>query len=142
MNLTSRAPEATRSRTKWKSISMCFVRAWKTGLAVRYVAPKLSHHKTGTRCCATPSSLSSDSTQMGSVAPLARALYSASVLDLEIVGCFFELHEIRFGPTKIAKPHVDRRSSGHPAQSASRTILILVEMAFRKFRPVCKVPLT
>ena len=37
----------TRSLTKWKSISMCFVRAWNTGLEDRYVAPILSHQKVG-----------------------------------------------------------------------------------------------
>jgi hypothetical protein len=37
----------TRSLTKWKSISMCFVRAWNTGLEERYVAPILSHQKVG-----------------------------------------------------------------------------------------------
>jgi hypothetical protein len=59
--------------------------------------------------------------------PLAKALYSASVLDLGAVGCFFELQEMRFGPTKIENPLMDRRSSTHHAQSASVKILILVE---------------
>jgi hypothetical protein len=34
---------ATMSKTKWKSISKCLVRTWKTGLEVRYVAPMLLH---------------------------------------------------------------------------------------------------
>jgi hypothetical protein len=79
---------------------------------------------------------------MASAAPLAKPLYSASVLDLETVGCFFELQGIRFGPTKITKPPVDRRSSTHPAQSASVNILILVEIDIRKLNPVFSVPLT
>jgi hypothetical protein len=35
INLISNSFAATRSRTKWKSISMCLVLAWKTGLAER-----------------------------------------------------------------------------------------------------------
>ena len=126
INLTSSSQAATRSLTKWKSISMCLVRAWKTGLAVRYVAPKLSQDRTGTRCWDTPSSLSSDSTQMASAAPFAKALYSASVLDLDTVGCFFELQEMRFGPTNMAKPLVDRRSSGQqrPASYKNKKLQI------------------
>ncbi|XP_044374722.1 probable cytokinin riboside 5'-monophosphate phosphoribohydrolase LOGL3 [Triticum aestivum] len=50
-----------------------------------------------------------------SAAPLANALYSASVLDLETVGCFLELQDIRLGPTNIAKPPVERLSSTQPA---------------------------
>lgn len=46
-NRTSRALFVTICFTKWKSTSICFVRAWKTGLAVKYVAPRLSHHRTG-----------------------------------------------------------------------------------------------
>ena len=120
---------------------MCLVRAWKTGFDVRYVAPRLSHHKMVVRCCDTPSSLSSDSTQMASAAPFAKALYSASVLDLETVGYFLALHEIRFEPTNTAKPLVDRRSSIHPAQSASMKTLTPVDGDFRILNPMLKVPL-
>ena len=35
MKCTTRVLEATLSRTKYKSISMCLVQAWKTGLAER-----------------------------------------------------------------------------------------------------------
>jgi hypothetical protein len=64
------------------------------------------------------------------VVALASALYSTYVLDLETVGCFLELHEIRFGPTKIAKPHVDLLSSKSPAQSACVKALNKVERDF------------
>jgi hypothetical protein len=34
----------TRSLTKWKSISTCFVCAWNIGFTDMFVAPMLSHH--------------------------------------------------------------------------------------------------
>jgi hypothetical protein len=142
MNLTSRSPEATRSRTKWKSISMCFVLAWKTGFAVRYVAPRLSHHKMAVCCRGTRSSFKTDSIHIASATPFPKALYSASVLDLETVGCFLALHEIKFGPTKTANPLVERRSSTSPAQSASLKILTPVSLDLRIRSHVSSVPLT
>lgn len=33
--------------------------------------------------------------------PFAKAMYSASVLDFETVGCFLALHDIKFGSKKI-----------------------------------------
>jgi hypothetical protein len=58
-------------------------------------------------------------THMISAVILARALYSASVLDLDTVACFFTVHDMRLLPKKIANPLVDLLSSKHPAQSAS-----------------------
>jgi hypothetical protein len=50
---------------------------------------------------------------------LATARYSASALDRETVGCRLLDQETRFWPRKTQNPEVDRRVSGHPAQSAS-----------------------
>ena len=50
---------------------------------------------------------------------IARDLYSALVLDLETTDCFLIDHEISQLPKNIAKPVVEGRSSGHPAQSES-----------------------
>jgi hypothetical protein len=47
------------------------------------------------------------------------ARYSASVEDLETRSCFLHLQEIKALPKNIHQPVVDRRVSGHPAQSAS-----------------------
>jgi hypothetical protein len=55
------------------------------------------------------------------------ALYSASVLKWDTIFCFLALHEIRFGPRNTAKPHVDFLSMEHPAQSASKNALSMVD---------------
>jgi hypothetical protein len=64
---------------------------------------------------------------MTSAVALANNLYSAYVLDLDIVACFLAFHDIRFEPTYTAKLHVDLLSSGHPAQSASANALTMVD---------------
>jgi hypothetical protein len=46
------------------------------------------------------------------------------------VGYFFALQETRLGPTKIAKPPVERLSSKKPAQSASEKALKRAEEDF------------
>jgi hypothetical protein len=45
--------------------------------------------------------------------------YSASALDLETVLCRFDDHETSESPRNTQNPDVERRVSGHPAQSAS-----------------------
>jgi hypothetical protein len=62
------------------------------------------------------------------------------VLDLETVGCFLALQEIKFGPKKIAKPPVDLLSSRHPAQSASEKALSKREEDLLKVSPTFNVP--
>jgi hypothetical protein len=77
---------------------------------------------------------------MTSIAAFARALYSASVLDLETIACFRALQEMRLALKYTANPHVLRLSSGQPAQSASVKVLANVD-EFRKIRPKLRVPL-
>jgi hypothetical protein len=71
---------AIRSLTKWKSILMCFVRAWNTGLEDRYVAPILSHQRMGPWDNRKPSSTAKDCNHWISAAVFVRAVHSASVL--------------------------------------------------------------
>jgi hypothetical protein len=66
---------------------------------------------------------------------LADALYYASMLDLDTVGCFCALHETRLLPKKIAYPPDDLRSSRQPAQSASENALASNELFLEIFNP-------
>jgi hypothetical protein len=72
----------------------------------------------------------------------AMAFYSASVFDLDIVGCFRAHHEIRLPPINIAKPPVERRSSGSPAQSESEKALGNIDEDFVILTPYLSVCLT
>jgi hypothetical protein len=72
----------------------------------------------------------------------ATALYSASVVDLETVGCFIALQETRLEPRNIAKPPVDLLSSKHPAQSASENLLTSIDDDLTICNPIPMVPLT
>jgi hypothetical protein len=58
---------------------------------------------------------------------MAIALYSASVLDQEIVFYFFTHHEMRLGPRNTTKAPDDFQSSMHPAQSALENALTMVD---------------
>ena len=86
-NRTSSNFCATLSLTKWKSISMCLVLAWNTGLAERWVAPRLSHHNLALGGCRIPNSVNNFWTQTisATASALASALYSASVILTRLV---------------------------------------------------------
>jgi hypothetical protein len=102
----------------------------------------MSHQILGFSFNLTPNSVSRASTQINSAVAFAKALYSASVLDLETVACFLALQETKFGPTNIAKPPVERLSSRQPAQSASVKALRKVNDDLLKVIPSCKVSCT
>ena len=56
---------------------------------------------------------------MISLVVAAKALYSASADDLEMVGCFLDFQEIRESPKKMQNPVTDFLESAQVAQSAS-----------------------
>jgi hypothetical protein len=76
---------------------------------------------------------------MISAVAFATALYSASVLDLETVACFFAHHETRLGPKKIANPPVELLSSRQPAQSASENPLTSIDGDLLNINPMLDV---
>ena len=83
-------PDLILSLTKWQSNSMCLVLACWTRLDARAIVEILSHRiltGVGTDTC---KSLRREHSQVIS----AKALYSASVEDLKIRGCFFEYHNM------------------------------------------------
>jgi len=53
---THRLPRWTKSRTKWRSIAICFIREWRTWLGLSWVAPTLSQRRRGDLCSLSPSS--------------------------------------------------------------------------------------
>jgi hypothetical protein len=63
------------------------------------------------------------------------ALYSTSVLDLDIVLYFLALQEIKFEPKNTAKPPVDLLLSMLSAQSVSENAQTRVEFDFLIFNP-------
>ncbi|KAJ0612889.1 hypothetical protein HanHA300_Chr01g0032331 [Helianthus annuus] len=69
-----------------------------TGFADKYVAPRLSHHRTGVVAIRTRNSCKRASSHVSSATVSARALYSDSVEDRDTVFCFFADHETRFEP--------------------------------------------
>ena len=68
----------------------------------------LSHHRTRELEIGIPSSHRKACNHLTSTTALARALYSASILDRATAFCFLQPQEIRLLPGKTQKPPVDR----------------------------------
>lgn len=122
-NRTCRVLAATLSQTKWKFMAKCLDLKCSVGLFERTIAPKLSHHTTIGVGWSYPSSPSSIFTHSNSAIVSATLRYSASVVDLDTVGCFFELHESRFDPKKIRYAPWLLQSILSPPQSTSENAI-------------------
>jgi hypothetical protein len=64
------------------------------------------------------------------------------MLERDTVACFLVVQDTRLGPKNTAKPPVERRSSGHPAQSASAKALTREAGDFLICNPDVIVPFT
>ena len=93
---TWKEPCWTRSRTKWRSICMCFMRECWTGLKLRCVAPRLSHSNKGVVFSGKPSPWRSPRSHIVSNATFARARYSIIALILAI--CLYKLKQTFSSP--------------------------------------------
>jgi hypothetical protein len=100
----------------------------------------LSHHSRAAAGCCIWSSANNFCTHIISAVALARALYSASVLERGTVAYFLAHQEIRFEPRNTANLPVDRRSSTQPTQSTSEKALTNIEEDRLIFSPNFKVP--
>lgn len=122
---------------------MCFVWAWKTGLWARAIVIIFSRRAVAV-VQRTPSSVSRDWTHSIFEVARARLTYSASVLDLEITGCFLAHQETKFGSMKMQAPEVDLLSTRSNPQSASQQASngkVEVLIGF-KWSPEVMVPLS
>lgn len=80
------------------SSSTYLVLEYKIGLALRRTTLRLLHHKTGILAKEILRSLSKEQILTISVATKARQQYSTSMLDLEIMDCFFNPYVMRLPP--------------------------------------------
>jgi len=132
---TWRHPWLTRSRTKWRSIWICFMRVCLTGLKVSCVAPRLSHSNIGGCGRDRPSSVNRICNHWVSEAAFAKARYSASAEERAIARCLLDFQEIGVSPRKHIYAEVEDLSSRFPAQSASKKVLRAVAPVFEIWIP-------
>ena len=112
LNLTGRTlrnPSTILSRTKWQSISICFVLSWNVGLEAIAVVAWLSHNTVVGIKTFTWRSVISCVIHITD----AKALYSASAEDRETVACFLDFQEIMESPMKMHNPVIDLLVSRH-----------------------------
>ena len=81
--------------------------------------PTLSQYMRDDVVCLKSRSFRRFRIHMASFVPWQLATYSASVLDVAMVACFLELHEISPEPRLKAYPDTDQRVSVHAPQSES-----------------------
>lgn len=88
----------TFSLIEWQSISMCFVRSWKIGFAVIWIATLLSHNIWTGSFTANLSSLNRPFNHTISAAVEAILLNSTSAELLPTLSYFFEFQDIKASP--------------------------------------------
>ena len=125
----------TFSLTKYKSDSMCFVLACNIGLAANITVLRLSHQITSGVGKVILIYERKDCNQMIFAIKLARLLYSASILDLDTVCCFFDYQVTKFEPKYTQNPEVELRLSGSKAQSTSQNATRSRVRDFLKYNP-------
>ena len=116
---TSICFRAMTSRIKWYLTSMCFVFGWSFGFRARAIQPWLSSKTVVGVVCCRPMSWSKCRSHITSCAAEHNEIYSASVDERAVIGCFFDRHEIVPLPRRNTWPEVDFREIEHPAQSES-----------------------
>ena len=89
------ALDKTRSRTKWWSISTCFVLACDTRLVAIDWALVLSHYKMGGWSKTISSSVKNDWIHNSSFAKCAKAQHLTSTVEWATIDCFLELQEMQ-----------------------------------------------
>ena len=102
-----RQPACIFSRTRWQSISMCFVISWKTGLAAIWRVVSLSQNSVVGSLLWIPKSRRRAINQINSQVTLAIARYPVSAENRETMLYFLYFHEIKESPRKTQKPLMD-----------------------------------
>jgi hypothetical protein len=141
--ITGRHKPDIKSTKSYFSLKKMKIRLnrFRPRLAVRYVASKLWHQRGALRWGAC-SSLKSDWIHVTWAAPFAKTLYSASVLDFDIVGCFLRALGNKDSAKEYSNPHVDLQSCTLLAQSTSVNTLSNVDGDLLMMRPMATIPLT
>lgn len=112
-------PSVILSRIRWQSNLMCFVRLWKTGFAVMWIAAKLSQYKVIGFEMSNFRSTRKYLIHVSSQTTDAMALYLNSADDLDTVVYFFDFQVRSELPIKTQKTVAEHLVSGQFAQLAS-----------------------
>src|ERR1700719_4015442 len=111
-------PLSTASRMKWCRMSICLVHVWNLLFFVMAIVDMLSSHSLVTPGSLTPTSARKLLNHKISLAAIAAATYSASVLDCATKVCLLDDQLTAPRPIRTTKPDIECRS-GCDAQSAS-----------------------
>lgn len=119
MSSTLRKMSTNLSLIKWQSIFICLVLSWKVGLDAIAIAAWLSQNTIVGRNEVIFKSFKSLEIHVNSLVTKVKALYLASMEDLETVTYFFDFHDMRESLKKIQKFEVDLLVLRQAPKSAS-----------------------